>query len=166
MRKAAALVSSAVVVVLFSTSLLFAQDPPPEPPCCPRSPVSGMASTEAQVLASFTAPEAWLQANGLTRALFADRLAAVFFPAEGAQYLVTWKRTTVVETSSGAASSGGFSAGDKALVQVEEKYTYRFRRPDLSESLLNGAEEFLLTDGVTSIRVSVPRASTTATAQP
>ena len=165
MKKFCAIAAVTIFAVLSLPLIAAAQESWPPPTCCPRSP-GVLTETEAPVLASFSVPEAWLQAQGMTRTDLADRLASVFFPGAGTQYLVTWKRVTVMPNVVASRAEGHLTSGDESLVQFEEKLTYRFLRSQLMLNLLNSTDEFYLTNGVATIKVEVSRTVAVAAGQP
>src|SRR3974377_1638251 len=82
--------------LLISPTALKAQDPgkgDDPPPCCPRAP-GYLGEPGSMILqGEFTVSTAMLEAQGINRKQFLDRLSAAFFPNTSADVVVSTKTT-------------------------------------------------------------------------
>lgn len=162
MKRFAVCVLPSVLVLLALPSLAGAQDFPPPPPCCPRAPGLGADGPSLNLQPNLVISSEWLQELGLTRTEFVDRMAAGLFPGDTVHLLVTWTRTTRVPApahASGAYRDNLDGAASPALVEIEERQTYRFPRAQLTAAQLESLDELSLTNGRSTIKIGFTRAA-------
>jgi hypothetical protein len=139
---------------------LFAQDPPrdPPPPCCPRSPVfPGVDQISPAVIhGQFLMSTGMLEAQGITRKQFIDRLSATFFLDKPADVILSTKALVSQPSLNGPNARLGrqnLDAGGQGLIAIEETSYYRIPLYGLNAADFEGMEQLGLTDGTIQIKI-------------
>jgi hypothetical protein len=137
----------------FAPLVLLAEDAGidnPPPPCCPRSPgILGEASP-IMIQGQFTVSTGMLEAQGINRKQFVDRLSAAFFPNTSADVVVSTK-TTVSRNSTNSPNlklgNQDLPAPGSGLIAIEETLIYRIPLYAVSDGDFEAMEQVGLTDG-------------------
>jgi hypothetical protein len=135
----------------------MAQDTNP-PPCCDKVPPPGPnsavgAGTQGQV----TMPDSVLLAMGLTRSQFLDRLTAGLFSDK--EISLIFSVTTTISVPADA------SATNPSPELVTVTYQYRIPRSQMKAEVIDGLDQFVITDGVTYIQINFTPSQSPATLQ-
>jgi hypothetical protein len=137
---------------------LFAQDGggtiDPPPICCPQSPdfPGGSLVIQGQFLVS----TGMLDAQGITRKQFIDRLSATFFPDKPADVVLSTKTLVSQPSLNGPNARLGrqnLDAGGQGLIAIQETLYYRIPLIGLNAADFEGVEQLGLTDGTIQITV-------------
>jgi hypothetical protein len=136
---------------------LFAQEPPkdPPPPCCPRSPEFPQMSPVV-IQGQFLVSTGMLEAQGITRKQFVDRLSAAFFLDKPADVVLSTKTLVSQPSLNGPNARLGrqnLDAGGRGLIAVEETAYYRIPLYGLNAADFEGMEQLGLTDGTIQIKI-------------
>ena len=138
--------------ILLAPIGLMAQVPdPPPPPCCPRgSEVVGQTQVSPLVAkGQLIITNGMLQAQGITKREFVERLSTTMFPGKTVDLLLT-VISTVNQPGSGEIARAGYPQG---LVTVQETRVYRVPLYSLDSAQMESLEQFGLTDGVGQLTV-------------
>jgi hypothetical protein len=134
----------AVSIAILIPCQAMAQDTNP-PPCCDKEPPPGDSAVGAETQGQVTMPDSVLLAMGLTRSQFLDRLAAALFPDKPISLIFSVTTTITVSTDA--------SATDTSPVMVTVSYQYRISRSQMKAEEIDVLNQFVVTDGVTSIQI-------------
>jgi hypothetical protein len=126
-------------------------DPPP-PICCPRAPglPGGEFVSPLVIQGQFTVSLGMLEAQGISRKQFVDRMSIALFPNKSADVVISTK-TMVSQTSlNGPDARLGRQnpdASGQGLIAIQETMFYRIPLYGLNDSDFDGMEQLGLTDG-------------------
>jgi len=135
---------------------------PPIPPCCPRSP--GMLGQVGPMTlqAQFSVSTGLLEAQGISRRQFADRLSAAFFAGTAVDVLV-FTKTTVSQNSpdnpNAPLGKQNLDAGGQGLIAIEETRTYRIPFYGLNAADFEAMDQIGLTDGTIQVTIKFVKGS-------
>jgi hypothetical protein len=133
------------LILVFVPCRVLAQDVPP-PTCCEKEPLLGdksAAGGEAQN--QVVMADSVLLATGISRSQFLDRLVAGLFPDQ--EVTLIYSVTTTVSVPANTTSA------DKTPELVQITYQYRMPRSRMKSEEIDALDQFVITDGVTSIQI-------------
>jgi hypothetical protein len=150
--------------ILAAPIALMAQDGSGETPpvCCPRSPElpGGDQINPVIIQGQFTISTGMLEAQGISRKQFVDRMSATFFPNKSADVVFSMK-TTVTQTSLDGANAGlgrqNLDTGRQGLIAIQQTLFYRIPLYGLNAADFEAVEQLGLTDGAIQFTIKFVR---------
>ena len=136
------LVASSIMILIPCQATAQETNPPP---CCDKEPPPGDTAVVTETQGQITMPDSVLLAMGLTRSQFLDRLAAGLFPDKPVSLI--FSVTTTIGVSADA------SATELSPVLVTVNSQYRISRSQMKAEEIDALDQFVVTDGVTSIQI-------------
>jgi hypothetical protein len=137
---------------------LFAQDQhDPPPPCCPRSPeFPGSQMSPVVIQGQFLVSTGMLEAQGITRKQFIDRLSATFFPDKPADVVLSTKTLVSQPSLNGPDARLGrqnLDASGQGLFAIQQTMFYRIPLYGLNAADFDAVEQLGLTNGTILIMI-------------